>query len=327
GTDRCPDWAARSGPRRRGRRAGGARPGPGQVPGAADPPRHPLAARRLGRRATPLARRTRRPQARPEHRGGEPPRRVRHHGRRATHDPDPAGRLHHQPDAPVDHPAALHRAQPALGPRGGLLPHHRPDRLVVRGRREGGRPDQVLGRLPGLRPREPRAPHLRHQRHRHHQPPDHGGAFGAREDRAGPRALPLLQRGRGGRRVRRGDERGRQLRLGTARGRRSAPAALRLDGRALPALPDRADAEGAGLRDGRHLALRPVGAEGHGPRRGEGPARRAQGRAVRPGQRRGAGAIRHAARILRHGGLPRLRAAPGGVRARHGAAPQPPHRL
>ena len=138
----------------RPRRAGGDRPG--QVPGPADPPDHPLAARRLGRRAAPLARRTRRPQARRDDRGGEPRRRVRHARRPVPDHPGAAGRLHHQPDAPLHHPAPLHRPHAALGPGGGLHPHHRPDRLAVRRRREGGRADQDLGRLPGLRPRQPR---------------------------------------------------------------------------------------------------------------------------------------------------------------------------
>ena len=94
-------WARQRGrPRRAGAR-------PGQVPGPPDPPDHPLAARRLGRRAAPLARRTRRPQARRDDRGGEPHRRVRHPRRPVPDHPGAPGRLHHQPDAPLDHPAAL----------------------------------------------------------------------------------------------------------------------------------------------------------------------------------------------------------------------------
>ena len=240
---------------------------PGQIPRPPDPPDRPLAARRLGRCAAALAGGAVVEDARPAGAGGEPARGLRHPRRAVPDDPGEARWLHPGADAHVDRAPALYRPHAALGRGGRLHPYHRPVRLDVRHRGEGGRADQVLGRLPRLCPRQSGAADLCDLGHRHHQPPGDGGAGGAGEDRAGACPLPRRQRIRGRGRLGRGDVRRRRVVLGAAGGRRAAAADLRLDRRAVAALPGCADPAGAGLRHGR--SPRPTGSPG---RRGWTPA-------------------------------------------------------
>ncbi|CAA9271256.1 MAG: hypothetical protein AVDCRST_MAG27-3057, partial [uncultured Craurococcus sp.] len=103
--------------------------------------------------------------------------------------------------------------------------------------------------------------------------------------------------------------------------------AVRLVGRARAPPARRADAEGAGPRHGRHLALRVVRPQRHGSGRGAGFARRLQGGAAQPREHRGARAIRHDGAVPGQRAVRRLHRAARRVRARHGAEARDQARL
>ena len=113
---------------------------------------------------------------------------------------------------------------------------------------------------------------------------------GCGEGRAEPRAVQRQRRPDAGaaRRPRDGAE--RRHRLGQIRRRRPDAAAGDLRREAHQALAERAHRQGAGLRRGLDVAVRPGRTEGHGPGRREDAARRVQEGDGRPEARRAAAA-------------------------------------